>query len=199
VKGLRFDNEKQSEGGEGDGQVRHFLTAEKATILWNQTMERARRPYADMPEEPTQAPDGTGNQDHMDNQIKASVEMLYLSPIGMDRTTMGRAKISPPATLQATVARRPTAPTIAIDLEEKRTGEHSSKLDQDQNKLQLPTASRPVGEDESVEGLVKLERSQKIPREPPNLLEESFIRTDDLDRKDSGIDMSHDERRLQRG
>lgn len=105
---------------------------------------------------------------------------------------------SPPAILQATIARRPTAPTMALDLKE-RTAEDNSKPDQDQSKLQLPAASEPVGEEGSFDRLVELERSQKNPREPPNLLEESFIRTDDLDRKDGGIDMSHDDRRLQRG
>lgn len=110
----------------------------------------------------------------------------------------GPREDSPPATLQATITRRPAAPTIALNLE-KRTAEHNSKPDQDQGKLQLPAASEPVGEKGSVERLVELERSQKIPRAPANLLEESFIRTDDLDRKDSGIDMSHDDRRLQRG
>lgn len=134
-------------------------------------MERARRPYADMPEAPTQAPDGTGNKDHMDNQIK----VVGCPPVsgnavpesnrhGSDDN--GPREDSPPPSLQITIARSPTVPTIALDSEE-RTAEDNSKPDQDQSNLQLPAASRPVGEEGSVERLVELERSQKIPREPP--------------------------------
>lgn len=89
---------------------------------------------------------------------------------------------SPPASLRATIARRPATPTIAIDLEEG-TGESSSKPDQDDSKLQLPAPSENAGEQDSVEGVVELEQSQIPPSQPPNLPEESLLRND------SGIEM----------
>ncbi|KAI4248943.1 MAG: hypothetical protein L6R42_009143 [Xanthoria sp. 1 TBL-2021] len=71
VGGFRFDDEKPLKDGESGCNFRYFLTADKATILWNRTMKWARGPYADEPEASTQAPDSTGNGAKKDKQTKA--------------------------------------------------------------------------------------------------------------------------------
>ncbi|KAL8757359.1 MAG: hypothetical protein Q9199_002287 [Rusavskia elegans] len=192
VEGLRFDDEKPLKDGEGGCNFRYFLTADKATTLWNRTIERVRRPYADEPEASTQAPDSTGNGAKLDNPTKAlggppetGEGALQSTQHESTETPHGKSakdRTAAAGSSEEPTKARPATPTIAIDLEEG-TGESSSKQDQDNSKLQVPTASEHDGEEGSIEGGLELELSQIPPSQPFNLLEESLLR------RDSGIEM----------
>lgn len=155
-------------------------------------MKWARGPYADEPEASTQAPDSTGNGAKKDSQSKAlggpsETGEGALQSTQHESTETPHGKSAKGCTAAAGSSEEPTkarlaTPRIAIDHEE-RTGESSSKPDQDNSKLQLPTASEHGGEEGSIEGGLELELSQIPPSQPSNLLEESLSRTD------SGIEM----------